>query len=176
MRISIAVFLVLASLATFGYRGYQKTIFTQNVTGYLVHAANASSIEIAREELGKALGYLEANNLTSGYTSVLYNTPDEDITFWYKNLKASYDALDGAKEATSLEKTNLLLKLRETIMHNGGEGKEKITAPDAIYLHPNNVMWGWGTFLAIVGLVAGLLLFIPEEEWKKANATANDAK
>jgi hypothetical protein len=138
-----------------------------------VRAANSSSVEIAKGEIEIALRYLEDNNMTSGYTSVLYNTPDEDIGFWYNNLKASYEVLNDSNELSSLEKTNLLLKLRQTIMVRGGEGREKITVPDALYLYPDNVMWGWGTLLAIGGFFAGLLLFIPAEEWKKGKDASN---
>ena len=175
MRTTIAILLVLVSISVFSYRGYRKTIFKKEVTGYLVRAANASSVKIAKGELKIALDYLEANNMTSGYTSALYNTPDEDIAFWYTNLKSSYDGLNEADSASSLEKTNLLIKLRETIMVRGGEGREKVTVPDALYLHPNNVAWAWGTLLALGGLFGGLLLFIPPEEWKKGKNATNNA-
>lgn len=42
----------------------------QNVSGFLKRAADANTIELANQELTKALDYLEANNLTSGYTSI----------------------------------------------------------------------------------------------------------
>ena len=85
-------------------------------------ASNANTIETAIEELNSSIGYLEENKLTTGYTSVFYRTPDEDISFFYKNLVDSRDELMKVDSTTTqLERTNLLMKLRETLTHNDGE-------------------------------------------------------
>lgn len=123
--------------------------FHRNCECYLKRAADANTIEIAKTQLEKALMYAEHNDLTSGYTSILYYTPDEDIGFWYNNLKASLEELEKVNvNATQLEKSNLLIKLRETILD---EGKStSVTFPGGISIHPYNTLW------ALVGLI-GLL-------------------
>lgn len=126
--------------------------------GYLKRAADANTIEIAQTELKRTLDYLEENNITKGYTSVMWRTPDEDIEFWYNNIKTSYVELEGLSDTTtSLEKSNMLIKLRETLMDSGESGSY-ITVPEGISRFPNNLMWGilmWVAVLIIIGLGIG---------------------
>lgn len=136
------------------------------MTGYLNRAAYANTIELADKELGLAIAYLEANNMTSGSTAVFYETPSRDIGFWYENLKASQQELQNLEVTTALEKTNVLMKLRETLMTQGE--KSKVRIPKGLDVYPYNGMWvalGWAAFFA---LITGFLMFIPAEEWEKA--------
>ncbi len=122
--------------------------FERNCKGYLKRAADANTIDLAKVELGRAIGYIEAHNLTSGFTSVIYNTPDEDIGFWYQNLKASAQELASVSaEATSLEKSNVLMKLRETLLDKSDSG-EKVTVPGGISAFPYNAIMFWLFFLS----------------------------
>lgn len=66
----LSVVLILSSLTIFGIRISESIELKQNVSGFLKRAADANMIELANQELTKALDYLEANNLTSGYTSI----------------------------------------------------------------------------------------------------------
>lgn len=116
MKTLLSILLILASIGIFGTRISKKVVFEQNVKGYLKRAGDANTIELANVELTKALDYLEANNLTSGYTSILWKTPDEDIDFWYRNLKASQRELQTLNSESPLERTNVLMKLRETLL------------------------------------------------------------
>lgn len=127
----------------------------QNCTGYLERAASANTVETAKEELGIALKYLEDNNLTSGYTSIIYRTPGDDVGYWYKNLKESYGELDKVTDQTSsLEKTNILMKLRETIMDHGKNG-DYVTKPNGLSRYPNNLPWGLlNSFAFLVFIIA----------------------
>lgn len=136
---------------------YVKSVqFTQDCGGYLKRAADANTVEIAESELDKAVEYLEKNNITTGYTSVIYNTPDEDIYFWYSNLTESLTELKKIdKNASNIEKTNVLMKLRETLMDNGKKGSS-ITMPQAIHLYPNNGIWLFLTNLSWVLIIVGL--------------------
>ena len=77
--------------------------FEQNCTGYLKQAADANTIELAIDRLDKAIEYAESKNWTDGYTSILWKTEDENIGFWYKNLKSSL--------VTMICVTMLLLKM-----------------------------------------------------------------
>ncbi|MFA5135297.1 MAG: hypothetical protein WC505_05965 [Patescibacteria group bacterium] len=132
-----------------GVRAVCAIDFDQNCGGYLKRAADANTVETAHQELGKALKYIEAKHLTQGYTSVLWNTPDEDVGFWYHNLKSAQQELTKVTTTTTqLERSNLLLKLRETLLDKDG-----ITVPDGISVYPMN------TFLWWLGVIASLLLF-----------------
>jgi hypothetical protein len=115
--------------------------FTQECKGHLKRAADANSVSLAIAELQQALQYIENNHLTSGYTSVIYNTPDEDVEFWYTNIKASLTELTNlSPTASSFEKSNVLMKLRETLLDNTKEGTS-VTYPEGIQRYPNNLLW-----------------------------------
>lgn len=163
MKNIISVLLVLIALVIFGFRISKKIEFKQNVSGYLKRAADANTVELAEKELEKVINYLEANNMTSGYTSVLWKTPDEDIDYWYRNLKASHLELKNLNSDSALEKTNVLIKLRETLLDVGE--KTKVTVPDGLSVYPNNKLWAFLTLTALVCLCAGLL--IPTMEYDK---------
>ncbi len=129
---------------------YNSVQLEQNCTGYLKRAADANTVEIASGELAKAIRYLEENNLTSGYTSIFYKTPDEDIGFWYDNLKASLNELSNVDSNTSsVERTNLLMKLRETLIDNGESG-DALTCPDGLSRYPNNGLWAVGILISVL--------------------------
>ena len=89
--------------------------FNQDCKGYLKQTADANSVELALERLNKAIDYVEANNLTSGYTSIVYRTEDENIEFWYKNLLTCKQELTECIESSQFEKTNVLMKVRESL-------------------------------------------------------------
>ena len=156
MKVFIATVLAVLALSIFAITITKSVLMEQNCTGYLKRAADANTVKTAKEQLQKSIQYLEANNLTKGYTSVLWQTPDEDIEFWYNNLKASESELMKVDSTTSsMEKTNLLMKLRETILDNG-EKSDNLTVPSGLSRYPNNGMWGvlsWLATLIIIGLI-----------------------
>ena len=150
--------LIVASIL--GVRIAKSIQFKQNCSGYLKRASDANTVESAKQELEKSIKYLEARNLTNGYTSVFFQTPDEDIEFWYNNLKSSYKELSKVTSKTSsLEKTNILMKLRETILDNGKEG-DSLTIPDGISVYPNNLLWGILTTVSLIALIGIILSFL----------------
>jgi hypothetical protein len=133
-------------------RGVMAINLNRNCTGYLKRAADANTVPLAMKNLEVALQYAESNGLTSGYTSVLYRTPNEDVGFWYGNLKASLEELQRiGPETTQLERTNVLIKLRETLLYQGKEGTA-ITVPDGLSVYPSNAMY------AMFGLASFLLM------------------
>ena len=134
-------------------RGIQ---FDRGAEGYLKRAADANTVELAETQLGIAVDYIEKKDLTKGYTSVIYRTPDEDVGFWYTNLKISLEELQALDSAsTVLERSNMLMKLRETLIDDSGSGV-RITTPAGISLFPMNTgfaIWGLiGTTLLLVGI------------------------
>ena len=160
------------------FRIYSNIIFKQELGGHLKRAADANTVELALTELKTSLKYIEDNNLTSGYTSVLYETPDEDLSFWYTNIKASAEELEKSKGASLLEKTNVLLKLRESLMDDGSKGS-RTTYPQGLSIYPYNKE------IAILFLIS--LLFLPilfvevvkydkEEKLKLANQKNSEGK
>ena len=131
--------------------------FNQNCGGYLKRAADANTVEMAISQLDKAIEYIEANGLTTGYTSVLWKTPDEDIGFWYDNIKACRSELfDLSADASPMERTNMLMKLRETLTDEDKDGVT-VTFPNGISRHPNNALWG--VFMWISALFTLWLIF-----------------
>ena len=113
---------------------------------------------MANQELTKVIDYLEANNITEGYTSIFYETPNEDISFWYQNLKASQLELTNLQSESALEKTNVLMKLRETLVDNGE--KTRVTIPPGLAVYPNNTMWALLNLLATILGFSGLIVLI----------------
>jgi len=146
----IGIICLLFTLAVTSTCSYKGITLEQECTGHLKRAADANKVEVASEELAKSIDYLEKNDLTKGYTSVIWNTPDEDIGFFYNNLKSSREELLKVNDSTSsLEKTNVLMKLRETLIDSGKKG-DKITCPDGLSRYPNN---GLFVVLAILSLI-----------------------
>ncbi len=150
----IILCLIIPFLLWIGTRTIKSIQYNQNCGGYLKRAADSNTVDQAKEQLKIAITYMENNNLTSGYTSVLWKTPDEDVGFWYKNIKTAYDELEKiSPDASQLEKTNVLMKLRETLLDNGESGTI-VTEPDGISVFPNNVAF------AIFGTIS-LILLLP---------------
>ena len=134
--------------------------FRAGCSDYLARAANATNIEIATQELDKALYYIEQNGLTEGFTSVLYTTPDEDLGFWYQNIKAANAELKSMPDTISnLEESNMLLKLRETLMESGKNGSS-ITIPDGTSRYPNNAWFVYGFLILLPLAIAGPIVAI----------------
>jgi len=135
-------------------RIYKSYVMTRDCTGYLKQAADANTVPIAKERLQKALNYIEKNELTNGVTTIIFNVPKNDIGFWYRNIKASLEELNTVSdESTSLEKSNMLIKLRETLLDSGGDSTE-ITHPPGISIFPHNLLY------ALIGWISALDVLI----------------
>ena len=137
----LGVILIIVSLITPTVLIVNNIQFNQNCGGYLKQAADANTVEIAHDRICKALDYIEKNNLTSGYTSILWKTEDENVGFWYENIKACKNELELCKDASQLEKTNVLMKVRESLTDDGEKGTE-LTLPKGISRYPNNAIFG----------------------------------
>ena len=133
--------------------------FDQQCGGYLKQAADANTPELALERINMAIDYIEANQLTSGYTSLIWKTEDENIGFWYQNILACRDELQSCLESSQLEKTNVLMKVRESLTDNS-DGSVKLTVPDGISKYPNNWLWAILLTLSMLVLIIGVCWFI----------------
>lgn len=117
--------------------------FSMNCTQYLKRAADANTIELAKDNLSIAIKYLEENNLTDGIVSIFIHQPENDINFFYSNLRSSQDELSKVTSNTSqMEKSNLLMKLRETLIDHDKEGTA-VTCPNGISIYPYNKLYFW---------------------------------
>lgn len=70
----------------------------------------------------------------------------------------------------SMEKTNLLMKLRETLLDNGEKGDNQ-TVPSGLSRYTNNGMFGIWTWLAIL-IIIGLIIW-EVSNWMVCSITAN---
>lgn len=110
--------------------------YENRIGGYLKRAADANTIAIAEEQLKTALKNMDASGLDKGSSHIFFAMPSTDIGFWHNNLKTSLEELQGlSKDASALEKSNMLIKLRETILDHSKDGDE-VTAPDNISIFP----------------------------------------
>ena len=132
--------------------------FNQDCKGYLKQTADANSVELALDRLNKAIDYIEANNLTSGYTSIIYRTEDENIEFWYKNLLACKQELTECIESSQFEKTNVLMKVRESLTDQSEHGTI-ITCPPGLSRYPNNKTFAFFNFFGLLIALVGFFLF-----------------
>lgn len=156
MKYVIPILLMVMSLFTPVACTVKDIHFNQECAGYLKQAADANTAEIALERIDLALEYIERNNLTNGYTSVLWRTENENIGFWYQNIKACKSELESCIDGSQLEKSNVLMKVRESLTDNGDSGT-KLTIPSGLCRYPNNAVYlilGWlSVFVFIIGLV-----------------------
>lgn len=157
-------FLILAIIATLllgawaTVRIVKSVSFDTNCTQYLKRAADANSIEMAKEELQKAISYAESNNLTEGRVSIFLNQPKNDVGYWYQNMKASYEELENLpSDSSPLEKTNVLMKLRETLTDTS-DGDISVTVPNGISIYPYNLAYFLWSILSLIGAIVFWLL------------------
>lgn len=151
-----AVFLTVIALLIMSIQAWKFIDFNRHCSGHLKRAADANSIPLAISELEIAVNYMEQHELTEGYSSVLYETPDQDIGFWYKNINSALKDLKTLDpKASSLEKSNVLLKLRETLLDHSGQA-EQVTTPRGVSIFPHNVLFA-GVWLFL--LFGGSILF-----------------
>jgi hypothetical protein len=136
----------------------QKIEFEQNCRGYLKHAADANTVELAKTELKKSLEYLESKGLTKGSTHWMYSTPACDLDFWYANLNAAADELDALpSDASPLVVSNQLMKLRESIVDQKEKGP-RVTLPPNITIYPYQMPVSVLTIIGLSGLAIGSIV------------------
>ena len=158
MRNTLATLLIVFSLISPIITIIVGVKFKQNCSGYIKQAADANSVELALQRLDMAIAYVEDNELTDGYTSIFYKTEDDNIGFWYQNLKTCREELVTCLESTQLEKTNVLLKVRESLTDDGKEGTE-LTLPNGISRYPDNGLFCFWNTLSFILMLIGCCLF-----------------
>ena len=136
---------------------------TEIIISTRIRAANSNTISIAKSELKVAIAYLEAKDLAHGFVSIFLKQPKNDIGFFYTNVKASLSELESLPDSSSqLEKSNMLMKLRETLTDNGENGTI-LACPDGISIHPHNALFFWVLFFAFpICVISGVVI---SSEW-----------
>lgn len=156
-KLGIAILLFIISCIVPACVVVKSIKFTQDCAGYLKQAADANTPELALERLNYALNYVETHNLTKGYTSILWRTEDENIGFWYQNLKACQSELENCLEGTQLEKSNVLMKVRESLTDDGGEDGVQLTIPAGISRYPENKQYAFWLTLSFILMAVSLV-------------------
>lgn len=158
LKLAIASFIILCILTVVQIR--EAISFDKNCIQYLKRASNANSVEMAKEELGKAISYAERHKLTEGIVHIFIQQPKNDIGYWYSNMVTAYEELDNLSEnSTPLEKTNVLMKLRETLTDNNDD----VTVPEGISIYPNNACFFWCSLILLIASLLFSILYIKFE-------------
>ena len=159
------VFLVLMmvfflSLCVWGTVRIVKGIaFDINCAAYIKRAAVANTVDLAQAQLEKAIDFAEANDLTHGIVSIFLQNPSNDIEFWFQNMTVAYEELANMpEEASQLERTNVLMKLRESLTDSGDTGSS-VNIPDGISIYPHNAVFFWWAMISILGAALFFVLW-----------------
>jgi hypothetical protein len=144
----------ISFLAWGGARLYATIQFGIYCEAFLRHSADAVTLDEAKTQLQFAIDYCEESKLTSGSTSLLYPTDDEDIAIWYMRLQSSWRALDAIQtDASQAEKNAALTKLRKTLIDVNSRDKNSLLYPDGISLYPYNKEFSLWGLLSLILLV-----------------------
>lgn len=133
--ICIIIPTVLYSIALYRY-----VVFKSNCLEYFNLAANANDSKLAEKYITLGINYLEDNDLTCGNTSICIKKPNNDIEFWYNNIKsaqAQLQQINDHDQLTDLDESNILMKLRESLLNSDGE----VIHPRYIAYYPNQIFW-----------------------------------
>ena len=160
LGLGISVTSILVVLFSLVLQTVYAVDFSLNCTQYLKRAADANTVALAAKNIDPAIKYLEKNDITNGIVSIFLRQPENDVGYLYANLKACQSELANVKEdAGQLERSNLLMKLRETLLDDGQSGTS-VTHPMGISIYPHNKAYFWITFLATVFSIIGFLVFV----------------
>jgi len=155
----IGLLLCLPILIMMGAYIYSGIVFDIDIGGHMKRAADANTIEMATEEMRIVVDQIETKGYTTGYTSIIYRTPDEDVGFWYRNMNSSLSELESVPvTATPLERSNILMKLRETLLDSGQNGDD-ITTPPGIPRYPDNKWYATLGWMSLITLIFGIYLY-----------------
>ena len=133
---------------------------------YLKLAADAPTVQKSYDFLNKALNYIEENDMTKGSAAIFIKKPSRDIGVWYGQIKGARDTLSEIikkeDQASQLEKDNALMKVREVLTDDGGDGI-RVTIPTGLVLYPL-FAWYWWILLAI-GVLAIIVICWTANTW-----------
>ena len=150
MILVLAIVITAAFLTWAVVRIVKAVDFNINCEQYIKRAVEASTVDRAMEELEKAIQYAEEHELTEGIVSIFLKQPANDVGFWYNNMVDAHRELSNLpKDASSLEKTNVLMKLRESLSDESKSGA-KVNVPSGISIYPANKAYFWWGLLSFI--------------------------
>lgn len=156
---------VLLAMPFFGWaitRIVKNQEFDNNATYYIDGASKAKDIKSACEQINIANDYLVNNGLTSGYTSIISRTPDEDLFVFYQDIDKKMKYFCLTKDYTDESYIILYQKyvdMREMKPHD-------ISVPPGISIYPYNLLYLIWMFVSIVMAIIsiiGIVTFIDEK-------------
>ncbi|MBI2013896.1 MAG: hypothetical protein HYS87_03665 [Candidatus Colwellbacteria bacterium] len=164
---AVLISLAAASAVSLGGWGITRMVMAENydneIGDHLERAGTANTVELALPELQIAIANIEARGLTHGDSTLIgKGSVQDDVGFWYANLKAVQGDLERlSADSTPHEKNLVLVKLKMTLqtVHPGG-----------ISIYPHNVGVAWWAWGSVAGVFGFLLLAIFADEWVKAHA------
>lgn len=161
MKLTSLIFLLFSIVLLCGSCGMscaKEISFDQDIGAHLKCAADAQTVEVAQSELSLAIANIEERGLTRGYTGIVYNTQEDNLGFWYHNLKTSQAELASVAGSTDvLTKSNVLMRLRNTLLDHTSQG-ERITVPTNAAFYPNVFAYVVLPFFWII--MAGISVFM----------------
>lgn len=164
---TLFVLSLIFSIGLLGFGVNQSIHFKRGCSGHLKRAADANTIKLAEQELRQAVDFIESNGLSSGDTSVVYSLPENELDFWYENLKAALQELQSTPTgADRLTVSNQLIKLRETLMDRHEKGS-RVTVPPNAFVFPNQVIYRSLGFAAVAGMLIGGTAWISQLDCSK---------
>jgi hypothetical protein len=161
----IGILLLIPFLLWGTFRTVKCVQFNFDCQQHLKRAADANTIDLAAKELITVIAYCDKHELKSGTVSVFFHQPKNDVGFWYTNITESLKELLKVNDKTSqLERSNILIKLRETLTDQGES--LHITCPEGITIYPHNVLYAlWGFFGLVIGCIGGYLIISAINEY-----------
>lgn len=149
LRRCLFIFSVVTLVAYMVIRISASAYISAKCGDYFRRAALASDVGTAGRELDRAVLYLEHRGLTHGYTSVFWKSPDEDIGFWYNNVKAMQRNLHAVNPTTpQAAKSVMLIRLKDAILKDND-----VISPSGIDIYPYNT---WLAGLVIFSFLLGI--------------------
>ncbi len=152
---------------------YMEFTAWRDVFDYLKLAADAPSLSIAERYLSTAVRNMEARGWTSGSTALFLKVPRLDIGLWYQNTNGALtevkSLIDIDKALTPVDRSNALVKLRETLMDG-----TQLTFPESVEIAPYNRLFFCLGLLAIFGSINSIVVFlwmVPRSWWMSLSRT-----
>lgn len=124
--------------------------FQEEIQGYLQNYVEAGTVDVALDNLNKALQALEEKEMTDGTTGIFREYPNDDVGLWYNNLLKSRNQLIAIENQSEYAKSIILEKQRNGLTGNG----TSIELPEGISAFPHNkIFFWWGTMSGIAAVV-----------------------
>jgi hypothetical protein len=153
----IGLALALQGVLGFAFSVWVDFQFSQNFSSHLDRAAHAPSIKVAHQELKQVEDYLVTNNLTTGNSSTFYDVNQNDLAYFYGNVKdstAQLAELEKSGDSTSVNSSNELMRIEGTFKVKGEKG-ESLRTPESLSHAPNQRIWFWLGLLSFALFIVG---------------------